>query len=125
MLPALISAIEAIWRSVVAEKPCRPNSFAAASSIASRDFSDFVVDIDGGALCLRLRRSARKLCFNAREGALERTASGLTRRRLAEANDGRCVIFIFRPTPVRIIGAGRSPSQSSKSRFRYGICAPG
>src|ERR1700733_2071025 len=42
MLPALISAMPAIWRSVVAEYPCWRNSLAAASSTDCRDFSDFV-----------------------------------------------------------------------------------
>ena len=43
MLPALISAIAAIWRKVVAEYPWRRNSFAAASKTESRDFSDFEI----------------------------------------------------------------------------------
>ena len=43
MLPALISAIAAIWRNVVAEYPWRRNNFAAASKIESRDFSDFEI----------------------------------------------------------------------------------
>src|SRR5664279_1278153 len=43
MLPALISAIAAIWRKVVAEYPWRRNSIAAASRIESRDFSDLEI----------------------------------------------------------------------------------
>jgi hypothetical protein len=41
LLPASILAVAAMSLNVVAEKPCRRNSFAADSRIRSRDFSDF------------------------------------------------------------------------------------
>ncbi len=53
MLPALIFALAAIWRSVVAEKPWRRNNWAADRRMRSRDRSDFGVALSGAVLRLR------------------------------------------------------------------------
>jgi hypothetical protein len=97
MLPALISAMLAIWRSVVAEYPCWRNSFAAASSTDCRDFSDF----DASALSAEvfdLPESGRASGIDLR--ALEALRAclvfDLTGRSRLETSKPRRVEFIFK-----------------------------
>src|ERR1700716_1781836 len=91
MLPALICAIEAIWRSVVAEKPCWRKSFAADSRIKSRDFSDFEAESGAPGACLRLPVPDG----GVRDRSSERTDCALFRGRLFEAGEDRRAIVIF------------------------------
>src|SRR5580692_5801973 len=95
MLPALISAMPAIWRSVVAEYPCWRNSLAAASSTDCRDFSDFVasaLSLEGFSLAAR--DSGTDL--RAREEPRACLFFDLTGRSRLETSKPRRVEFIFK-----------------------------
>src|ERR1700677_94362 len=97
MLPALISAMPAIWRSVVAEYPCWRNSLAAASSTDCRDFSDFVttvLSLEGFSLAASERDSGTDL--RAREAPRACLLFDLMGRSRLETSKPRRVEFIFK-----------------------------
>src|ERR1700694_500247 len=113
MLPALISAIAAIWRKVVAEYPCRRNNFAAASRIKSRDFSDFEVwATSPGAFCFFAFGGSR---FDlAAWGLEERLDLDWTRCGSPGTNRDRRVGFMFKAPSAR--DYWRSQKASSTAR---------
>src|ERR1035437_909315 len=96
MLPALISAIAAIWRNVVAEYPWRRNSFAAASRIESRDFSDFEIWAVSPAALFFFAGGNSRFNFGARRGVGVRLGLDLTRCWSPETNKDRRVGFMFK-----------------------------
>src|ERR1700719_688204 len=113
MLPALISAMLAIWRSVVAEYPCWRNSFAAASSTDCRDFSDFVASAlspAGFSLAAPGRDAGAGL--RDREEPLACSLLDLTGRSRLETSKPRRVGFIFKvlssPDQCNVKRAGNS-----------------
>src|SRR5665213_1968052 len=97
MLPALISAMLAIWRNVVAEYPCWRNSLAAASSTDWRDFSDFVasaLSLAGFSRPAHERDS--RIDLRAREEPRTCSFFDLTGRSRLETSKPRRVEFIFK-----------------------------
>src|ERR1700722_4233530 len=97
MLPALISAMLAIWRSVVAEYPCWGNSLGAASSTDCRDFSDFVASaLSPAGFSLPAPERDSGIDLRTREAPRACLLFDLTGRSRLETSKPRRVGFIFK-----------------------------